>query len=71
MFERIIVAYWVPNKSIEEKIGIPHNTVELYSDERRNEIINKALENKLQVMLKAGIVNHLILYVDDGRFRQR
>jgi len=71
MFERITIAYWVPTISIQQTIGIPHNTVELYSEERRNEIINKVLENNLQVMLKPGTKDHLILYIDNSYFRQR
>ena len=71
MFDRIVVAYWVPTESIQKTVGIPHNHMEYYSKERRNEIIDKALDNKLHVMLKHGAKNHLIIYIDNMYFRQR
>jgi hypothetical protein len=68
--DRIIVAYWVPSKYMEEQIGIDHESVYDYSKKKRDEIIDLALEKDMQVMM---IKRHevLIIYIDNGRFRQR
>lgn len=67
----IIVAYWVPGKYIEEKMGISHKTTYPYSLVKQNYIIKKALSNGFQVMLKGGTDNKLIIWIDNFSFKQR
>ena len=64
----ITVVYW--HGTIMKAIGIEHNTQFAYSEEKRNEIIDLVLENKLQVMLYKQN-DTLIIWIDNGRFRQR
>lgn len=67
--KKITLAYFYGNH--EDKIGIPHNTTFPYSKKKRNEIIDKVLDNNLNVMLKHGANDVLIIWVDNGRFNQR
>ncbi len=64
----IIVAYWMGTKSSSMKIE--HKTVFEYSLKKRNEIIKLVLENKLQVMMYKNN-DQLVMWIDNGRFRQR
>lgn len=65
---KITVVYWM-GVAIQS-MGIEHNTQFDYSEEKRNEIIDLALENRLQVMLYNSD-DVLIIWIDNGRFRQR
>lgn len=53
-----------------KSIGIEHNKQFKYSKKKRNEIIDLVLENKLQVMI-CTINDGLLIWIDNGRFRQR
>jgi len=64
----IYVAYWMG--TMIESLNIPHKASFEYSEEKRNEIINLALEKNLQVMLYQ-ISTTLIIMIDNGRFKQR
>ncbi len=64
----IIVVHWMGNKT--SSIGIEHNTQFAYSLKKRNEIINLALKNKLQIMIYANN-DQLVMWIDNGKFRQR
>jgi len=64
----ILVVYWMCTEI--ESIGINHNTIFAYSEEKRNEIINLVLENNLQLMIYKH-EEQLIMWIDNGRFRQR
>ncbi len=64
----IIVAYWTGTAI--EKVGIKHKREYDYSDEKRNEIVDLILSNRLQIMMYE-VVDTLLIWIDDGRFRQR
>jgi len=66
--KQIQVEYWMG--SMFESIGIQPHTKFDYSLEKRNEIISKVLDNNLQVMLFQSDDN-LIIFIDNGKFRQR
>ena len=53
-----------------ESIGIKHNQIFQYSEEKRNEIINLVLDNNLQLMTYKQN-DDLIVWIDNRRFRQR
>jgi len=65
--KRIIVSYWVTEI---KSLGIPRNSEFAYSSRKRNQIIDKAVNNGLQVMLYKNDQT-LIILIDNGRFRQR
>jgi len=65
--KRITVAYWHSKVALP---GIDGNDFE-YSDEKRNQIIDVCLENDYNVMLqKIKDKKILIIWIDQGRFRQ-
>jgi len=66
--KQIIVAYWMG--VMIESIGIKHNQIFQYSEEKRNEIINLVLDNNLQLMTYKQN-DDLIVWIDNRRFRQR
>lgn len=70
-YDSIVVFYWVRSKSMEEKVGIPHNTIYEYSLEKQREISELALEKGYHVMLRPGMKNTLLIAIDDRRFTQR
>lgn len=70
--KKIYVAYWFSH--FVDEMGYKHNDEFDYSEEKRNEIINKALEKGISVMLRP--VNNergegIIIWLDKGRFGQR
>ena len=70
MTKKICVFYWTPH--LQDEIGIKHNTVIDYSKEKRDEIIEKVLDNNYQVMLsKPHKEDILVIQIDNRRFRQR
>ncbi len=66
--KKIIVAYWMG--TMFEKVGIEHNFTCDYSNQKRNEIVDLVLSNGLQIMMYSSNDN-LIIWIDNGRFRQR
>ncbi len=64
----ITVAYWMG--TMIKSMGIEHDTQFNYSKRKRDEIIDLALKNKLQVMLYQN-GDYLLIWIDTGRFRQR
>ncbi len=66
--KQILVEYWMG--SMIESIGIQPHTRFTYSEEKRNEIINKILNNNLQVMIYQND-DKLVIFIDNGKFRQR
>ena len=66
--EKIVVAYWAG--SFLAQTGIPHNTEFEYSEKKRNEIIDTVLHNNLNLMICQSD-RTLIMWIDNGRFRQR
>jgi hypothetical protein len=71
-FEKIVVAYWVPNESMQEKVGIKHNAVFTYSLATQLRIIEDILEQDLQIMIRPlKAENSLLILIDDRRFTQR
>ena len=67
----ILVVYWVPTITMLEKMGIPHQAKYDYTDEKRNSIIDKALENGYQVMLHSYGNEKLVMWIDRNCFKQR
>ncbi len=64
------VGYWAYGSKMKG-MDIEHNTMMDYSEEKKNEIIDKALENGYQVMLQKKENDILMIWIDDKRFRQR
>ena len=67
--KEIIVVYW--HGVMIESIGIEHNSSFEYSKEKRNEIVDLVIENKCQVMIYAPHDHQLVIWIDNGRFKQR
>jgi len=61
MLKKIVVAQWVGGEQKEFD----------YSEEKRNELINQSLKDKLHLMMYEGNDDTLIMYIDTKRFRQR
>ena len=66
--KKIVVFYWA--YAMCECVGIEHNTVFDYSDEKRNEIIDLVLKNKLNIMMYESD-GYLAMWIDNNKFRQR
>ena len=69
--KRLFICHWIPNDQITKDTGFKHNTSEVYSRERRNEIIDIVLSKDYNVMLKKATNKALIIFIDNGRFGQR
>jgi len=65
----IRIFYW--DVSIQEIIKLEHNGIYEYSEEFKLLVINKCLENGLQVMLSANPEGIVAIQIDNRRFRQR
>lgn len=66
--KKILVVYWT--RTIEEYVGIKHNSRYEYTREKRNEIIDLILDKGFNVMLYQQPEN-LIIWIDNKRFTQR
>jgi hypothetical protein len=66
--KQITVAYWM-GTTIKD-IGIEHNVTIPYSEGAKNEIIDLVLSNKLQIMMYEKDET-LMIWIDNGKFRQR
>jgi hypothetical protein len=68
-FEAIYIHYWYSDLS--DTIGLTHKSYHPYSEEFKMMVINKCLQNGLQVMLQANPEGIVTIFIDNGRFRQR
>lgn len=67
--KNIIVAYWM-GTAIKNIEGIEHKRTYHYSDEKRNELVDLILDTGYQIMMYE-VENSLLIWIDNGRFRQR
>lgn len=76
MFKKMAVVYW-STRDDSKILGIEHETIYDYSDEKLNELVLHILKNGFNVMVRRSTVVKrstnpvdLIIWVDRGRFKQ-
>lgn len=70
MFKKMAVVYW-RTRDDSKILGIEHETVYDYSDEKLNELVLHILKNGFNVMIKRSTNPvDLIIWVDSGGFKQ-
>ena len=68
-----IVVYYYDTVGMRQQdtIGVLHNSILDYSEQKQNEIVNKVLNSGLNVMLRHLSDKRLLIAIDSQHFQQR